>query len=100
MLFRNEGAAGFAMLASHRVSAAVMGKGMGVAIHDYDGDGFADIFVSNDVMEQFLFHNRGMGRFAKWGSRLVLHSPMMGKRMPGWAPRLPIMTTMAGPTLW
>ena len=36
---------------------------MGVAINDYDGDGFADIFVSNDLMEQFLFHNRGDGTF-------------------------------------
>jgi hypothetical protein len=36
---------------------------MGVAFHDYDGDGFTDIFVANDLMEQFLFRNRGNGTF-------------------------------------
>jgi hypothetical protein len=39
------------------------GKALGVAFNDYDGDGFADIFVANDGMEQFLFRNRGDGTF-------------------------------------
>ncbi|MGH9665596.1 MAG: CRTAC1 family protein, partial [Bryobacteraceae bacterium] len=39
------------------------GKALGVAFNDYDGDGFADIFVANDGMEQFLFQNRGDGTF-------------------------------------
>jgi len=36
---------------------------MGVAFNDYDGDGLADIFVTNDGMEHFLFHNKGNGAF-------------------------------------
>ena len=39
------------------------GKGMGVGIADYDADGLQDIFVTNDKMYNFLFHNKGGGRF-------------------------------------
>src|SRR5438132_174602 len=43
--------------------AAHNGKALGVAFADYDGDGFVDVFVANDGMEQFLFHNKGDGTF-------------------------------------
>ena len=36
--------------------------GMGVAIGDYDGDGYPDIFVAG-VGGNHLFHNDGNGRF-------------------------------------
>ena len=36
-----------------------------MAFNDYDGDGFPDIFVANDGMEQFLFHNNGNGTFTE-----------------------------------
>ena len=36
---------------------------MSVAFADYDGDGFPDVFVSNDSIPNFLFHNRGDGTF-------------------------------------
>jgi hypothetical protein len=39
------------------------GKGMGAATADYDLDGRMDIFVSNDAMPNFLFHNLGSGKF-------------------------------------
>ena len=42
---------------------ASKGKGMGAGILDFDDDGYADIFVSNDGMEQFLFHNKGDDTF-------------------------------------
>ena len=47
--------------------AALKGHGLGVAFADYDDDGFTDIFVANDVTDQFLFHNNGTGTFSEVG---------------------------------
>lgn len=44
-----------------------VGKGMSVAFADYDRDGFADVFVANDSVPNFLFHNRGDGTFDEVG---------------------------------
>ena len=63
LLFHNEGGGRFRDVSEASGIAAVRGKGMGVAFNDYDGDGLADVFVSNDGMEQFLFHNKGNGKF-------------------------------------
>src|SRR6267143_1654894 len=63
VLFHNEGSGKFRDVSAESGIAAVKGKALGVAFNDYDGDGFADIFVANDGMEQFLFHNKGNGTF-------------------------------------
>lgn len=39
------------------------GRAMGVAAFDFNADGFQDLFVANDAMENFLFINRGDGAF-------------------------------------
>ena len=38
-------------------------KSLGVAPYDVDGDGLVDIAVANDTVQNFLFHNKGQGRF-------------------------------------
>jgi hypothetical protein len=43
------------------------GKGMGVAIGDYDGDGRMDVFVANDRFPHFLYHNDAAGTFSEVG---------------------------------
>ena len=45
--------------------AAKKGRALGVAFADYDDDGFTDIFIANDGMQQFLFHNNGNGTFTE-----------------------------------
>jgi enediyne biosynthesis protein E4 len=51
--------------------AAYKGRTMGVTAVDFDGDGYPDIYVSNDKTENFLFHNKRNGTFeevaADWG---------------------------------
>ena len=45
--------------------AAKKGRALGVSFADYDDDGFTDIFVANDGMQQYLFHNNGNGTFTE-----------------------------------
>ncbi|MDW8353974.1 MAG: CRTAC1 family protein [Bryobacterales bacterium] len=63
LLYRNLGNGRFQDVSQQAGIATPVGKGMGVAFLDYDRDGFPDIFVSNDGMEQFLYRNLGDGRF-------------------------------------
>jgi hypothetical protein len=68
-LYRNEGSGRFRDVSRESGIGEHLGKGMGVAIGDYDNDGFTDIFVANDTTPNFLFHNRGQGRFEEVGVR-------------------------------
>ena len=40
-----------------------VGKSLGVAPFDVDGDGLVDIAVANDTVQNFFFHNMGQGKF-------------------------------------
>ena len=62
LLFHNDGGGKFTEVA-HRAGIDKPGKGLGLAIADYDHDGFMDILLANDSMPQYLFHNRGNGTF-------------------------------------
>jgi hypothetical protein len=62
-LYRNNGDGTFTDVSEETGIAKYFGKGMGVAIADYDGDGFMDIFVANDNRPNFLFHNLGGKKF-------------------------------------
>jgi hypothetical protein len=42
-------------------------KALGVAVCDYDGDSWPDLFVANDTAPNFLFHNQGDGTFKEVG---------------------------------
>ena len=60
-LFQNDGKGNFKDVTEH---AGLVGTGFdnGVAIGDYDNDGFEDIFVGG-VHGNHLYHNNGNGRF-------------------------------------
>jgi hypothetical protein len=62
-LYHNNGDGTFTDVTTETGIAQHLGRGMGVAIADYDGDGFMDIFVANDDSPNFLFHNIGGKRF-------------------------------------
>ena len=63
ILFRNNGDGTFSDVSRQSHISQYAGKGMGVGFADYDGDGFTDIFVSNDTFPNFLLHNNGDGTF-------------------------------------
>jgi hypothetical protein len=65
ILYHNKGDGTFEDVSQNSGIAAKKGRGLGVAFADYDGDGFTDIFVANDGMQQFLFHNNGNGTFSE-----------------------------------
>jgi hypothetical protein len=50
------------------VTGRPMGKGLGVAPADVDGDGFIDLLVANDTVGKFFFHNDGGRRFVEKGA--------------------------------
>src|SRR5437879_33268 len=62
-LYRNNGNGTFTDVSTETGIAAHVGRGMGVTIADYDGDGYPDIFVANDDAPFQLFHNLGGKRF-------------------------------------
>ena len=54
-----------AMRRRQQASRSTPGKALGVAMHDYDRDGWIDLFVANDSVAQFLFRNTGGGAFVE-----------------------------------
>jgi enediyne biosynthesis protein E4 len=65
ILYHNKGDGTFEDVSQKSGIAAKKGRGLGVAFADYDGDGFTDVFVANDGMQQFLFRNNRNGTFSE-----------------------------------
>jgi hypothetical protein len=63
VLYRNDGKGVFTDVSAEAGVAKFVGNGLGVAVGDYDDDGAPDVFVANDAVPNFLFHNDGKGRF-------------------------------------
>ena len=66
-LYRNQGDGTFEDVSQPSGIGPHVGKGMSVAFADFDLDGFTDVFVSNDTLPDFLFHNQGDGTFEQVG---------------------------------
>ena len=65
-LYRNDGNGHFTDVSTD-AGITQPGKALGVTAVDYDGDGWLDIFVANDTIRNFLYHNLGNGRFEETG---------------------------------
>jgi hypothetical protein len=66
-LFHNNGDGTFTDVSKESGIAAHPGKGLGVVATDVNNDGNMDLFVANDTVANFLFVNRGNGKFDELG---------------------------------
>jgi len=83
MLFRNEGNGTFTDVSASSGIWKIVGKGMGLGIADYDGDGWIDVFVANDAEPNYLFHNLGNGTFEEIGFVAGVAYPETGRPLSG-----------------
>jgi hypothetical protein len=82
-IFLNKGDGTFVDISAEAGIRAHLGKGMGVGVADYDGDGLPDIFVSNDKLFNFLFHNKGNNRFEEVAFETGVALPEHGNLISG-----------------
>ncbi len=62
-LYHNNGDGTFTDVSKQSGIGLRLGNGLGVVTFDYDNDGWQDLFISNDSMPNFLFHNNHDGTF-------------------------------------
>jgi hypothetical protein len=64
-LYHNNGDGTFTDVSNRSGLGQKPGNGLGVVTFDYDDDGWQDIFIANDSMPNFLFHNNRDGTFSE-----------------------------------
>ncbi len=74
-LYRNEGEGFFTDVSKqaglhllHSGTGLPLAKSLGVAPVDLDGDGWLDLIVANDTVQNFVFHNEHDGTFQEMGA--------------------------------
>ncbi|HXI30811.1 MAG TPA: CRTAC1 family protein [Vicinamibacterales bacterium] len=75
-LYRNDGGGHFTDVSAsagvqvrNPATGVPMAKSLGVAAIDLDADGWPDLVVANDTVQNFVFHNDANGRFTEIGAR-------------------------------
>jgi enediyne biosynthesis protein E4 len=66
-LYHNNGNGTFTDTSRESGIASVNGKAFGAVATDVNNDGLLDLFVANDTVANFLFVNKGSGRFEEVG---------------------------------
>lgn len=66
-LFHNNGDGTFKLVSKGTDIESSLGKGLGVVATDVNNDGLMDLFVANDTVQNFLFMNRGKGKWEEVG---------------------------------
>jgi hypothetical protein len=82
ILYHNNGDGTFTDV-SREAGIYKIGNGLGVVFGDYDNDGWVDIYVANDSTPNFLFHNKGAGKFEETGFWAGVAVRSDGKAMSG-----------------
>jgi enediyne biosynthesis protein E4 len=66
-LFHNNGDGTFTKTSGGTDIERALGKALGVVATDINNDGLMDLFVANDTVQNFLFANRGNGKWEEIG---------------------------------
>lgn len=66
LVYHNDGKGHFTEMGA-KSGISVAGKGLGIALGDFDRDGRVDLAVANDSMPEFLYKNKGDGKFEEVG---------------------------------
>ena len=66
LVYHNDGHGHFTEIAA-KIGLDRPGKGLGVSIGDFDGDGKVDVAVANDSMVEYLYRNKADGTFEELG---------------------------------
>lgn len=99
-LYRNNGDGTFTDVSVETGIAQHAGRGMGVTIADYDGDGFIDIFVANDDSPNQLFHNIAGKRFEEVGSAAGVAYTQDGRIVSGMGADFRDINNDGRPDIW
>lgn len=85
-LFRNDGGGKFTDASAdsgvqvrNPATGSPMAKSMAIAPLDLDGDGWMDVIVANDTVQNFVFHNQQDGTFKEIGALTGLAFDSYGK---------------------
>jgi hypothetical protein len=62
-LFHNNGDGTFTDVSHKAGIDNPAGRAMGVTVGDFDNDGWPDVYVANDTMESYMYHNNHDGTF-------------------------------------
>ena len=68
LLYHNNGDGTFTEVSAGTDIERALGKGLGVVATDINNDGRMDLFVANDTVQNFLFMNRGKGKWEEIGA--------------------------------
>ena len=82
LVYHNDGNGHFTEV-SQKIGLSKPGKGLGLAIADYDRDGHVDIFIANDSMFEFLYRNKGNGTFEEVGLASGIAADADGRTFAG-----------------
>jgi hypothetical protein len=82
-LFHNNGNGSFTDVSKESGIAASPGKSFGAVATDVNNDGLLDLFVANDTIPNFLFINKGSGKFEEIGLQAAVAYSEAGKPRSG-----------------
>src|SRR5438094_164120 len=80
-LYRNNGDGTFTNVTEKAKIYQPQGKNLSVDAADYDNDGWPDLFVANDGIEAYLYHNEHNGTFKEIGVPSGMALTLQGRTM-------------------